>query len=167
MNDLLLNPNFVAYVINRKFPLDYFFNKMGDRIGFNNVVYCPFHPDDRIGGRPSGKIYHDDNGDTLHCFSEGRQYKAIHFLKLFKKKPDKIFTALWSQMSESDQKEFISSYGNSISFGKIDNSFLVTLKTLRKGEITLQEWKQTVLDGVMDAQRRSQDKLEKDAGWLT
>jgi len=60
-----------------------------------NVV-CPFHED----SSPSAHIYDDVDGQSLHCFTEGRNYKAYDVMLLFGVDPEKVYQRIISKFGE-------------------------------------------------------------------
>lgn len=113
---------FIYFVLNYWFPIKFFYSKWGEDVGNDNIVFCPFHPD-REGGKPSGKIYNDEDGDRLYCFTEQKQYRAVDFFPLFDKSRYAVFDNLWLSLTDEEKTDIMSKYGEDLSFARIDRDY--------------------------------------------
>lgn len=76
-----LYPNLIRQLVNSFYNLTDF-----EDISPWGSVFCMFH-DDKSGGKPSAKLYVDEDGsETLFCFSERKRYSAYDYIKLILQK---------------------------------------------------------------------------------
>lgn len=68
---------------NRVVPIRAILQEAGIISGYENSIFCPFHPDE-LAGHKSGAIR--DDGNVLFCFSERRAYRPYDVVKLVGKK---------------------------------------------------------------------------------
>ena len=72
---LLEDSKFVDYVINRFLPFKIIYRMIGIDYKDRGNNYCIFHDNSNT---PSARVYHNDTGDSLYCYSENRAYKPSH-----------------------------------------------------------------------------------------
>ena len=77
-NDFQFSPGQV--VDDRTVDFRALLDEHGFWFGRNGLGFCPFH-DDKRGHHPSAKLYEDVDGQRLHCFSEGRQFRPTDFIR--------------------------------------------------------------------------------------
>lgn len=72
---------------NRLVPIRAILQDVGIIQGFENSIFCPFHPDE-FAGHKSGAIR--DDGNVLYCFSERRAYRPYDVVKLKNRKMEEF-----------------------------------------------------------------------------
>lgn len=96
---------FKRYVINRYASFAWLFNEAGLSYKDSTAnVYCPFHGNFST---PSAKIYKNEDGDRLFCFSERKLYRPYDMFKLdlLTIKPDALFQNIWRSIKEADKED--------------------------------------------------------------
>ena len=72
---LLEDSKFVDYVINRFLPFKIIYRMIGMDYKDRGNNYCIFHDNSDT---PAARVYHNDTGDSLYCYSENKAYKPSH-----------------------------------------------------------------------------------------
>lgn len=96
------NFQFMKYVINRTVP----FSKVLSYLDMNSeygTIFCPFHENVNT---PAARLYRDEDGDTIYCFSEQKLYRPADAITkgLIDTKIDRVFDRVWSKLSDAIKK---------------------------------------------------------------
>lgn len=81
--------------------------------------FCPFHENTNT---PSAKLYQDEHGECIYCFSEGKRYYPHHLLtkEIVPFTTNHVFSSIWNQLSLEEKAQF---GVENISRYKVDLSF--------------------------------------------
>jgi len=86
-----LDTRTIQTIINHNIPITEFIFDTG------TTIYCPFH-DDKEGNKASAKIYYNETGTVLYCFSEGQLYTTYDYIeKVLEEKPLKYLMSFVKQ----------------------------------------------------------------------
>lgn len=103
---------FKCYVINRLMPFPNILKASGfDGYDYNGKCYCVFHANENT---PAAKLFHDNDGDRMFCFSEHKMYYPVDMLKkriCTRVTIDTLAERLWNQLSEDAQRNLIDNKG--------------------------------------------------------
>ena len=97
---------FMYFCINKIVPFKVILEKAGfENYNYQGNVFCPFHDNTDT---PAAKMFDDEDGDRLYCFTERRMYRPADVIKqgLMKKRLAKIFYNIWKQLS-GQQKDYL------------------------------------------------------------
>ena len=142
--------DFMKYVINKVIPLPVILEKAGFEDGYNYTgnVYCPFHDNTDT---PAAKIFQDEDGDRLFCFTERRIYKSSDVIEegLLKVKLAKIFNRLWKQLSEDRKENLREQYGQPKSYLTDEfKEIIEDMEDFKRGKIDFEDYLGLVLDAM-------------------
>lgn len=152
MKDLnRIDEQIVRYTINKYISMPKLFDSLGIPYNEYSTMYCPFHHN--VNSK-AAKLYHDDTGWQLWCFSEQEMYGAYDIYKYLYDKPidlkqlaikilQRLPADVREQVIEASGEEFeldISPYDESLQQFKehsINYETLVSniLLQIKKGEI--------------------------------
>lgn len=102
---------FMEYVVNRLLPFPVLLKQVnGGRYSYDRKCFCCFHNNFDT---PAAKIYHNEDGDYMFCFSEQRQYRPsdVFSKKLLNRRLDQVFYKLWEQLSSDVQRMLMEEQG--------------------------------------------------------
>lgn len=142
--------DFMYYVIDRKIPFPLILEKAGyEDYDYYGNVYCPFHDNTDT---PAGKLFNDEKGDKLFCFSERRMYRPSDVLKegLLKMRVEKIFFRLWNnKLSEEEKSVFREQFGEEEDFLTEEFKNIVKkLEEFKRDNIDYQDYQKLVIEAV-------------------
>lgn len=93
------------FLINKYISMPKLFDDLGIEYRTDSNMFCPFH--DNI-HTPSAKLYSDDNGWCLWCFSEGKMYNSYSVYKRFTKVNTKeLAKAIYDKLPDETKKEIL------------------------------------------------------------
>lgn len=139
----LFDDEFMLYVINREVRFPVLLGRVNLENGENNrysytrKCFCPFH-DNTVD--EAAKIYKDERGDTLWCFSEQKKYfpSDVFKRKLIKIDYRKFFYRLWDKISENRKEQLLEEYGvpqNTLPEKWVNNKEVLSL--FKKGNVDI------------------------------
>ena len=99
----------------------------------------PFHDNTST---PAAKLYKDERGDTLFCFSEQKMYYPVDVIKnnLIKGTIDTIFQRIWNQCSGDTKDKLMALYEKPVDFiPECWKSNLALLSKFRSGETSIEQ----------------------------
>ena len=102
---------FMEYVVNRLLPFPVLMKQVnGGRYSYDRKCFCCFHNNFDT---PAAKIYHNEDGDYMFCFSEQKQFRPsdVFTRKLINKRLDQVFYKLWEQLPIERQQILMESQG--------------------------------------------------------
>ncbi len=104
---------FQEYVINSKIPFEVILRRAGISLNYQGNLYCPFHDNEVT---PAAKLYRNEDGDCIFCFSERRIYRPADAIKrgIIKANMGVIFQRLWSRLSEAEKNRLQVDYGKPV-----------------------------------------------------
>lgn len=101
----------------------------------NVNILCPFHDNKNT---PSARIYRDENGETLYCYSEQRLFRPSDLIlkKVVDETLIKRFMMIYPRLSKVEREL------SSEAFEKVDQDRLKLIdnKDFREGRISCQEF---------------------------
>lgn len=137
---------FAKFVVNYKIPFPVMLEQAGlEGYRYNGKVYCPFHDNFDT---PSAKLYQDDIGDCIYCFSERILYRPADVIskKLLNKSVIKIANKVWEQLSEMEQSEIEGLFGKPKEFMSEEwRKFKDTLDLFKENRINLSQHLDNIL----------------------
>lgn len=146
INKLLEDAKFVNYVVDRFIPfkliykmVDMDYKDMG-----NNM--CIFHDNTNT---PSAKVYHNDNGDSLYCYSEQRSYKPSSAFRkgIINHRIESIAYNILKQFSDEQIKSLIDDYGQGLeTFEMFSDDELTLLGKFKAKEMNVDEFNKTLIN---------------------
>lgn len=89
--------------INQHLSMRDLLDEQGTDVPFNGLVFCPFHLHHH--STKSAKVYGQDNGNCLYCFSEQRTYRPFDVVLLLSMTPQEIRLRLPSDAISVDDLE--------------------------------------------------------------
>jgi len=146
--DLLkdVDPELVKHVINTVIPFKMVLASVGIEIsGREETIYCPFHPNTET---KAAKLFRDDGGDRIWCFTERKMYFPydVFRLGLSKKNPETIFRRIWAQLNEGNKEALIQSMNTPIdTMPENWDEVVPVLDAFKRGENSFDE----VLDSLL------------------
>ena len=145
INKLLEDAKFVNYVVDRFIPfkliykmVDMDYKDMG-----NNM--CIFHDNTNT---PSAKVYHNDNGDSLYCYSEQRSYKPSSAFRkgIVNHRIESIAYNILKQFSDEQIKSLIDDYGNALEIKPMLTEYdLSILNQFKQGVISISDFNASLI----------------------
>lgn len=109
-----MDERFKKFVINCMIPFPVMLEQAGyEGYSYDGKCFCPFHENYNT---PSAKLFKDERGDTLYCFSEQRLYKPTDLIDkgLVKTPVERLFKRLWSQLSQESKDKLQDLYDKPI-----------------------------------------------------
>lgn len=132
INDL----GFMKYVINYCSNMKFLLNKIGVETPFNGQIFCPFHDNYNT---PAAKLYRDDTGYKIFCFSEHRIYTSYDIYRdLLKENIYVVFNSIWNNLTPGEQQYFKENYGE-LESEEITVPCLEAFDNFKYGKITYKE----------------------------
>lgn len=110
----MVDQKFMEHVINCCLPFPVVLKQAtGNRYDYSRKCFCPFHNNFDT---PAAKIFHNEDGDYLFCFSEQRQYRPsdVFDKKLIKTSLATVYYKLWDKLEASLQTELKLSFGKDV-----------------------------------------------------
>ena len=145
---------FKRFLINKVIDFENICSEFDIRLNIRSnsgLCFCPFHDNHNT---PAAKIYKDDAGDSLYCFSENKIYRPYDLIKnsIINIDADILYEAIWNKLSEEVKAKLTSAYEN-ITFNieqknEYDNYYTNLLKPLsdyKKNKIDYSEYKTRLL----------------------
>lgn len=107
-----------------------------------------FHENERT---PAAKLYHDEEGYRLWCFSEGRMYGAWDVYKDYMPEinTNQLALMILNKLSEKDQRAVLEGIG--VEFDSTQEiGYIEALKEFRKGNINMAQLKKFIASSFID-----------------
>lgn len=111
-----MDKDFEEYVINYKVPFPIILTKAGyEGYSYSGKVFCPFHDNYNS---PAAKIFKDEDGDKLYCFSEHKLYRPVDVIKnkLISISISTLYENIWKQLSDASKERIKEQYGKPIDY---------------------------------------------------
>ena len=110
---LLEDSKFVDYVINRFLPFKIIYRMIGIDYKDRGNNYCIFHDNSNT---PSARVYHNDTGDSLYCYSENRAYKPSHAFRkgLVEHRIESVAYNILKQFDDIQIKALLDDFGEGL-----------------------------------------------------
>ena len=136
------------YIINRFVSMPKLFDELNIDYNLQSSMYCPFHENERT---PAAKLYKDEEGYRLWCFSEGRMFGAWDIYKdyLPEINTNKLALMILNRLPEDKQKGVLESIG--VEFDSTQEiGYIEALKEFRKGNINMVQLKKFIASSFID-----------------
>lgn len=137
------------YIINRFVSMPKLFDELGIDYNLHSNMLCPFHHNENT---PAAKLYSDNDGYKLWCFSEGKMYGAWDVYKHYMEhiNTNKLALKILNLFSVDDQKALLESVG--IEFDTTqDITFIDALKEFKQGKIDVIKLKDLIASTYIDS----------------
>ena len=136
------------YIINRFVSMPRLFEELDIDYSLQTNMYCPFHDNENT---PAAKLYHDEVGYRLWCFSEGRMYGAWDIYKVYRPEINttKLATMILNRFSESQQRTILEEIGVEFDTTR-DIKYLEALKEFKKGHINMTTLRKYIASSFVD-----------------
>lgn len=97
------------YLINKYISMPKQFDSLGIDYKLTSTTYCPFHENTRS---PSAKMYQDDVGWRLFCFSEHKMFGPWDVFKEFTKvDTNALASKIYNKLDETSKQKVLESAG--------------------------------------------------------
>lgn len=137
LEKLLEDNKFVDYVINRFLPFEIIYKMLDMNYNHGKNVMCCFHDNSNT---PSARIYHNDNGDSLYCYSEGKSYKPSQAFRkgIISHRIESIAYNILKQFDDTQIQALLDDFGVGLDIRPtFTDEQLIILDKFRKGEINV------------------------------
>ena len=110
---LLEDDKFVNYIINRFIPFKMIYKMLDEDYNDRGSNMCIFHDNSNT---PAARIYHNDNGDSLYCYSEQRSYRPCHAFRkgIVNHRIESIAYTILKQFNDGQIQALIDDFGNDL-----------------------------------------------------
>lgn len=118
-------------VINRYCTFEYLLSYIGQSFPDRPVkCFCPFHENHDT---PAAKLYQNEEGESIFCFTENRSYRPHDLLKsgIVPFTSNHVFSAIWQQLGEEEKSQFEDYVPQSLT-----QDYSSVFKEYRKGELS-------------------------------
>lgn len=136
------------YIINRFISMPKLFDELDIDYNLQSSMCCPFHDNFRT---PAAKLYKDDEGYRLWCFSEGRMFGAWDIYKNYMPEinTNQLALMILNRLPENKQREVLEGIG--VEFDSTQEiRYIEALKEFRKGNINMNQLKKFIASSFID-----------------
>ena len=124
--------NFMKYVINYCVDMKALLRQLKVDVPYNGQIFCPFHDNYNT---ESAKLYRDNDGYKIFCFSEHRIYTSYDIIKdLLNENIYGVYNSIWQSLSNEAKKALEDSFGE-VETDEITVPCLEAFDAFRAGEI--------------------------------
>jgi len=145
LEKLLEDNKFVDYVINRFLPFKIIYKMLEVDYNDRGNNFCIFHDNSNT---PSARIYHNDNGDSLYCYSEGKSYKPSQAFRrgLIGHRIESIAYNILKQFDETQVQALLDEFGVGLDIKPtFTEDELSTLNKFKNSEVTVHEFNKSLI----------------------
>ena len=147
--------SFARFLINRVIDFENICSEFEIRLDLRSnsgLCFCPFHDNHNT---PAAKLYKDETGDTLYCFSENKLYRPYDLIDnaIINIDSDILYEAIWNKLNEEIKNKLTSIYENMIYNQEQNNNYdnyygelLKPLNGYKKNKISYSEYKTRLLE---------------------
>lgn len=142
---LLEDSKFVDYVINRFLPFKIIYRMIGIDYKDRGNNYCIFHDNSNT---PSARVYHNDTGDSLYCYSENRAYKPSHAFRkgIVEHRIESIAYNILKQFDDIQIKALLDDFGEGLDIKPtFTEEQLRVLEEFKKGNKNVNEFRKDLI----------------------
>ena len=142
---LLEDSKFVDYVVNRFIPFKLIYKMLDMEYRDRGNNYCIFHDNSDT---PAARVYHNDNGDSLYCYSENRSYKPSHAFRLgiVEHRIESIAYNILKQFNDIQIKALLDDFGEGLDIKPTFNDEeLNILNEFKKGNKNVNEFRRELI----------------------
>ena len=146
INKLLEDKKFVDYIINRFLPFSIVYKMLDTYCPDRGNVMCIFHDNSNT---PSARIYHNDRGDSLYCYSEGKSYKPSQAFRrgIIGHRIESIAYNILVQFTNDQINALVDEFGEGLDIKPIfSEDELSQLGKFKSNEINVQEFNKTLIN---------------------
>ena len=146
LEKLLEDNKFVDYVINRFLPFKIIYRMLDVDYNDRGNNFCIFHDNSNT---PSARIYHNDTGDSLYCYSEGKSYKPSQAFRrgLISHRIETIAYNILKQFDETQIQALLDEFGVGIDIKPtFTEEQLSDLNKFKNNDITVQQFNKTLIN---------------------
>ena len=145
INKLLEDSKFVDYVINRFMPFKVIYQMLDCDYKDRGNNYCIFHDNSNT---PSARIYHNEDGDALYCYSENKRYKPSQAFRkgLISHRIESVAYNILLQFDSIQIQALVDDYGKDLEvIPTFSDDELSRLNEFKLGNINVQEFNKTLI----------------------
>lgn len=142
---LLEDSKFVDYVINRFLPFKIIYRMIGIDYKDRGNNYCIFHDNSNT---PSARVYHNDTGDSLYCYSENRAYKPSHAFRkgIVEHRIESIAYNILKQFDDIQIKALLDDFGEGLDIKPtFTEEQLKVLEEFKNGKKNVNEFRKDLI----------------------
>ena len=142
---LLEDSKFVDYVVNRFIPFKLIYKMLDMEYKDRGNNYCIFHDNSDT---PAARVYHNDNGDSLYCYSENKSYKPSHAFRLgiVGHRIESIAYNILKQFNDIQIKALLDDFGEGLDIKPTFNEEeLNILNEFKKGNKNIREFNKALI----------------------
>ena len=145
INQLLEDSKFVDYVINRFLPFEIIYKMLDMNYNYGKNVMCCFHDNSNT---PSARVYHNDTGDSLYCYSENRAYKPSHAFRkgLVEHRIESVAYNILKQFDDIQIKALLDDFGEGLDIKPtFTEEQLKVLEEFKNGKKNVNEFRKDLI----------------------
>lgn len=142
---LLEDSKFVDYVINRFLPFKIIYRMLDIDYKDRGNNYCIFHDNSNT---PSARVYHNDIGDSLYCYSENRAYKPSHAFRkgIVEHRIESVAYNILKQFDDIQIKALLDDFGEGLDIKPtFTEEQLKVLEEFKKGNKNVNEFRKDLI----------------------
>ena len=146
LEKLLEDNKFVDYIIDRFLPFSIVYKMLDTYCPDRGNVMCIFHDNSNT---PSARIYHNDRGDSLYCYSEGKSYKPSQAFRrgIIGHRIESIAYNILIQFTDDQINALVDEFGEGLDIKPIfSEDELSQLGKFKSNEINVQEFNKTLIN---------------------
>lgn len=143
---LLEDAKFVNYVIDRFLPYKVIYKMLDMDYNDRGNNFCIYHDNSNT---PSARIYHNDRGDSLYCYSEGKSYKPSQAFRrgIIGHRIESIAYNILIQFTDDQINALVDEFGEGLDIKPIfSEDELSQLGKFKSNEINVQEFNKTLIN---------------------
>jgi len=140
-----MNVRFMKAVIDREVPMDKLLQRvLGRPFYVGSSCFCPFHDNTNT---PAAKLYDDERGITLFCFTEQKSYRSsdvfTHFTNF---SIQQVFNKIWNRLSDQEKTDYMDRMDSGeIVMSDVVKRFLDSLTPFKQGLMTYDDVLESIL----------------------
>ena len=142
---LLEDSKFVDYVINRFLPFKIIYRMIGMDYKDRGNNLCIFHDNSDT---PAARVYHNDTGDSLYCYSENRAYKPSHAFRkgLVEHRIESVAYNILKQFDDIQIKALLDDFGEGLDIKPtFTEEQLKVLEEFKNGKKNVNEFRKELI----------------------
>lgn len=142
---LLEDSKFVDYVINRFLPFKIIYRMIGMDYKDRGNNLCIFHDNSDT---PAARVYHNDTGDSLYCYSENRAYKPSHAFRkgLVEHRIESVAYNILKQFDDIQIKALLDDFGEGLDIKPtFTEEQLKVLEEFKNGKKNVNEFRKDLI----------------------
>jgi hypothetical protein len=146
INKLLEDSKFVDYVINKFLPFSIVYKMLDEDYKDRGNNFCIFHDNTDT---PAARVYHNEDGDALYCYSENKRYRPSHAFRMgiINHRIESVAYNILKQFDNAQIQALVDDYGKDLEVKPtFSDDEILKLKQFKLGKISVKDFNKLLIN---------------------